>query len=362
MKLPKLTDFNFQNKTVLVRVDFDVPLRQAQGKLLVEDESRIKAVLPTIEYLLKNQARVILLGHLGRPEGKVMEELKMTPVVDKVKELFAAKLHITNPKIALKIQDFPVYILSENLWLLENLRFFSGEEKNDDEFAKSLSLLGDFYVNEAFAASHREHASIVGITKFLPHCAGFNFIKEVENLSKVLGNSQKPLVFIIGGAKPETKLPLVEGLAAKADFVLVGGLLPKFSNIQYQISNIKNVLVAKLAADGLDIDAGSIKKFIEAIQTAGTIVWNGPMGKFEVPEGARGTKETATAIAESSAFKVVGGGDTIAALNKYKLLSKIDFVSLGGGAMLEFLAKGTLPGIQAISNQSSAIRQKYTED
>jgi len=369
IKLPKLQSFDFKKKTVLVRIDSDIPL--IEGK--VGDDTRIKACLPTIEYLLENEAKVILMGHLGRPNGKVVEELSLKPVVEKLKELLGAKVQrYKGAKVQLKVQDFPVYILDKNLWLLENLRFYSGEESNSLDFAKNLSLLGDFYVNEAFAASHRGHASIVGVPKLLPHCAGFNFIKEVENLSKVLENPKRPVVFIIGGAKPETKLTLVGDLVSKSDFILIGGLLP----LSYQSSasssqgipseyshQPKNVVIANLTEDKLDIDGNSIEKFKEIILNAKTIVWNGPMGKFEVGEmGEKGTRGIAEAIAESKAFKVVGGGDTIVALNKFKLLSKIDFTSLGGGAMLEFLAKSTLPGIQAISNQSSAIRQKYTED
>lgn len=346
---PKLQDFNFQNKTVLVRVDVDVPLREVQrGKgaevqRVVEDDTRMKACLPTVEHLLDQKTKVILIGHLGRPNGKVVEELSLKPVAEKLKELLSAKRKVQSSKLQLKVQNFPVYILDENLWLLENLRFYPGEEKNDAEFAKNLSLLGDFYVNEAFAVSHREHASIVGVPKFLPHCAGLNFFNEVENLSKVLENPKRPVVFIIGGAKPETKLPMVAEFAKEADWVLVGGLLPNFK--------LGNVAWGDLTEDGCDINQETITRFVEIIQKAGTIVWNGPMGKFEVPEGSNGTKEIAEAIASSKAFKIVGGGDTIAALNKYKLLPKMDFVSLGGGAMLEFLASGSLPGIGAIKQR-----------
>ena len=341
MKLPKLNNLDFKRKTVLVRLDLDIP---------AEDDFRLKAELPTIEFLLNQKAKIILMGHLGRPEGRVVEKLSLKPIALRIGKLLDLKFKIENLKNTFKIEDFLAFGLSEKLLLLENLRFYPGEEENDLNFAKKLAKLGDFYVNEAFAASHREHASIVGIPKFLPHCAGFHFAKEVENLSKVLENPQKPVVFVIGGAKQETKLPLVAEFAKKTDRVLVGGLLPTSSKFKVQSSKFKNIIWGKLTKDGLDIDENSIKKFKDIIKAAGTIVWNGPMGKFEVLEGIRGTRETAEAIAESLAFKVVGGGDTIAALNKFGLLSKMDFVSTGGGAMLEFLAKGNLPGIQAIVN------------
>ncbi len=307
MKLPQLSDFNFQGKRVLVRGDLDVPLRDGA----VTDDTRIRECLPTIKYLLEHGASVILMGHLDRPEGRVVEKLKMAPVQEKLTELLG----------------------SSNFTLRENLRFNPGEENNDPEFAKELASQGDFYVNEAFAASHRAHASVVGVPQLLPHCAGLHFVKEVENLSKVIENPQKPLVFVIGGAKPETKMPLVEEFKKKTDFVLVGGKLAASND---------------LAKDGLDINSEAIQRFLEIIKTARTIVWNGPMGKYEDEKWQEGTRKIAVAIAQSPGFKVVGGGDTIAALTKFGLLVKMDYVSTGGGAMLEFLAKGTLPGIDAL--------------
>jgi phosphoglycerate kinase len=339
INLPKLQDFNFKGKKVLVRLDLDIP---------AEDDFRLRAELPTIEFLLNQKARIILLGHLDRPKGKVVEKLSLRSVAQKLGELFSSKFKVKSTKLQFKVQNFEAFQILENLILLENLRFYPGEEKNDLEFAKKLASFGVFYVNEAFAASHREHASIVGIPKILPHCAGFNFTKEVENLSKVLENPQRPVVFVVGGAKPETKLPLVAEFAKKTDWVLVGGLLPTSSKFKVQSSKFKNIIWGKLTKDGLDIDENSIKKFKDIIKTARTVVWNGPMGKFEEKKWEEGTRKVAEAIAQSSAFKVVGGGDTVAALNKFGLLSKMDFVSTGGGAMLEFLAKGRLPGIEAL--------------
>ena len=311
MILPQLKDFNFYGKKVLVRCDFD--------------GARLEENLPAVKYLLDNGAKkIILMGHLGRPEGRVVEDLKLAPVEKRFRELLDSK----------------------NIIFLENLRFDKREEENDAGFAKELAGLGDFYVNEAFASSHRQHASIVGIQKFLPHCAGFHFASEVENLSKILENPKRPLVFVIGGDKLETKLPLVVELAHFANSVLVGGALT-------QNMNINNVLFAKPTDDGFDISDDSIMKFGEIIKKAGTVVWNGPMGKFEDEKWEMGTRKIAEAIAGCGGFRVVGGGDTISALKKFNLIDKMDYVSTGGGAMLEFLAKGTLPGIEALENNKN---------
>lgn len=324
MDIPVLNDFDFQGKKVLVRVDLDVPIEN--GKVV--DDSRIVECLPTISYLLEHKAKVILLGHIGRPKGKIVEELKMTPVRQRLIELLGEK----------------------NFTLLENLRFDPREESNDLEFVKELAGLGDFYVNESFATSHRSHASIVGIPKFLPHCTGLHFASEVENLSKVLENPKKPVVFVIGGAKPETKLPYIADFARMADAVLVGGTLAQKSKIKDQNlnQNSKIVIFADLTSNGFDINEESIERFVEIIKNAGTVVWNGPMGKYEGPEGEEGTRRVGEAIANSTAFKVVGGGDTIAALKKFNLIAKMNYVSTAGGAMLEFLSKGSLLGIDVL--------------
>jgi phosphoglycerate kinase len=312
MRLPLLFDFNFESKKVLVRCDFD--------------GGRLEENLPTVKYLLDNGAReVILMGHLGRPEGKVVENLRMASIEEKFCHL----------------------VPSEKIVFLENLRFDKREEENDEEFAKELASRGDFYVNEAFAVSHRQHASIVGVPKLLPHCAGLHFASEVENLSKVLENPERPLVFVIGGAKPETKMAYVESFASKADAVLIGGTLVKEKD---KIKNRPTMDFADLNDNGLDINKDSIERFCDLIMGAGTVVWNGPMGKYEVPQGAEGTKRIAEQITKIRGLKIVGGGDTISALKKFGLLDNMDYVSTGGGAMLEFLAKGTLPGIKALTD------------
>lgn len=402
MKLPSLRTFHLKSKRVLVRVDVDIPLENGQ----VADDTRLRECLPTIEYLLKQGAKVILLGHLGRPEGKINPEFSLKPVAEKLGELLCCRFKESN------LGGFGGYEGFEGdgeIFILENLRFYPGEESNDPQFAKSLAGLGDFYVNEAFASSHREHASIVGVPKLLPHAAGYHFQKEVENLSKVIENPRKPLVVIIGGAKVETKLSIIKGLFDKADIFLLGGVVantfmaadkihpkkvgrskidenflneaktilslqqgkrtvfPNFGEI-WRIKLPPDVIIADEEGNGLetvyisgkegeafgqnkmilDIGPETAKLYEKIINLAGTVIWNGPMGKVEGKEGQEGTRRIGEAIANSTAFKVVGGGDTVAALKKFGLLAKMDYVSTGGGAMLEFLAKGTLPGIDAL--------------
>jgi len=341
MNLPLLSDFNFQGKKVLVRCDFDVPVENG----IIVDDSRIKECLPTIQYLLEqNASEVILLGHLGRPEGKAVEEFSLKPVAERLNKLLNLQFQVSN----FQLGNFSAFKIKVNVYLLENLRFDKGEEENDEGFARELAGLGDFYVNEAFAVSHREHASIVGVPKFLPHCTGLHFTSEVENLSRVLEKPEKPLVFVIGGAKPETKLVYIEDFSRIVNTVLAGGILVRERD---RVRVRENIIFANLTDDGFDINEESIKEFADIIKNAGTIVWNGPMGKYEVPEGQEGTRRVGEAIANSFAFKVVGGGDTITALKKFNLIDKMDYVSTGGGAMLEFLAKGTLPGIKVLINK-----------
>lgn len=355
MNLPKLDNFDFKGKKVLVRCDLDVPLKNG----VVADDARLRECLPTINYLLgQGVEKVVLMGHLGRPlrqvytgrgqdaqsklGGKVVEEFSLKPVADKLRDLLGLE------KLG-EFGDSGGFEIAKNIFLLENLRFDPREESNDEGFAKELAGLGDFYVNEAFAVSHREHASIVGVPKFLPHCAGIHFASEVENLSKVLENPKKPVVFVIGGAKPETKLPYIADFARVADWVLVGGLLVRDRERDRDRDRVRdNIIYADLIGNGLDISQESIRQFEEIIKSAGTVVWNGPLGKYEDEKWEAGTKRIGESIANSTAFKVAGGGDTIAALKKFGLLDKIDYVSTGGGAMLEFLAKGILPGIEAL--------------
>ncbi|OGY21286.1 MAG: hypothetical protein A2113_00130 [Candidatus Woykebacteria bacterium GWA1_44_8] len=320
-----------ENQKVLLRVDFDIPVKNGQ----VLDETRIKAALPSIQFLLEKEARLILLAHLDRPKG-VDKKFSLRPLVDLLERLLEQKVTFIENLAANKVGQ---------LNLFENLRFWPGEEANDENFSRSLAALGQFYVNDAFAASHRPHASIVGIPKLLPSFAGLKLEQEIKELSRVLENPKRPLVAIIGGAKIETKLPAINNLAKIADKVLVGG------RVMFEISQndlAQNVIVAADHVETRDIGPGAIKAFEGIIAGASIIVWNGPMGVFEENKYESGTKAIAQAVAGSKAYSIVGGGDTIAALNKFGLLAKISYVSTGGGAMLEFLGGKKLPGLEAL--------------
>jgi len=334
--LPSVKDLPVKQKTVLLRTNYDVPLKKVQS-FEVADDTRIVESLPTINYLLGQQAKVIIISHLGRPEGRVVPELSLKPV-EKVLTLL---LNCNKQSLFLEARN--------KVRLLENLRFDPREEKNEESLAKELANLGDFYVNDAFACAHRQHASIVGIPKFLPAAFGFDFIRETEVLDKVRNNPRRPVTVILGGAKGD-KLEVVDKLLNWADYLLIGG---KLSTL---ISNSEKIFIADLNPEGKDITLESTERFKKIIAQAGTIIWAGPMGVFEDSHYEAGTKAVAEAVVESGAYTVVGGGDTEAALTKFGLTDKVDylvkqqtmFISSGGGAMLEFLAQGTLPGIEAI--------------
>jgi len=352
MRLPSVKDLSVANKKVLLRTNYDVPLlRQPadQGKLLVADATRIEESLPTINYLLSQKAKVIIVSHLGRPGGKIVLELSLRSVAEEISNFqfsISNKFSISN----FQTGEFKGWKLDEQVVLLENLRFYPEEEANDLEFAKKLASLGDFYVNDAFACSHRKHASVVGIPKFLPvsrRAFGFDFLEEVKALTKIKDNPRRPVVVILGGVK-KNKIEAAKKLVFWADHILVGGKLVEYDGIPNLIKHPK--IDADLIKDGQDITMETVKKFKKIIAKAGTVVWAGPMGNFYDKKHERGTREIAEAIVKSGAFSVVGGGDTEAALTKFGLDKKIDFISSGGGAMLAFLAEGTLPGIEAIKN------------
>ena len=319
-----LKDFDVCEKRVLVRADFNVPLSE-QGEIL--DDFRIKETLPTIKYLIKRGAKVILMAHLDNPGGKFVKELQLKPISERLTEL-----------------------LGEKVDLLENLRFNPGEESNDESFAKELAQKGDIYINDAFGACHRDHASIVGVPKFLPSGAGFLLEREVTCLTKLKTNPEKPLVAIIGGAKVETKVRVINKISEKADFVLISGLIGK--GIIGQKMTLKHpkkiVFPVDETGGGKDIGPETIKLFKEKISQAKTIFWNGPLGKIEDEEFTLGTKEIAEAIAQSNAFSVAGGGETVEFITKLGLVKKFSHVSTGGGAMLAFLSGEKLPGLQAL--------------
>jgi len=332
-------------KKVLLRIDSDVDIKDN----VILDDSRLVASLPTIEYLERNAGIVYIVGHLGRPEG-VDEAYTMRPVAQWLSQ------RIQGAKVAkTTVSSFDGWHVTDSLILLENIRFFEGEEKNDLDLAKKLASLADIYVNDAFAVSHRAHASIVGVAQLLPSYAGLHLEKEIAELSKILEDPKRPMAVVIGGAKIETKLPMVSKMHKIADFVLVGGEVADHVKelvvVQHEeLEGHKSILlVADLQADGLDITNKSAENFIEVLDTVSTIVWNGPLGMTgKDPEPEESTKKLAQAIAATSAYKIVGGGDTLSYLRRVGLLGKFNFVSMGGGAMLEFLSGKKLPGIEVL--------------
>lgn len=355
MKLPLLKNADVNSKTVFLRADLNVPLTEhetsnTKNEIKILDDTRLIAVLPTIEYLLKNGAKVILASHLGRPVG-TDKSLSLTPVA----RWFSIKYKTLSNKYA-KIGEFDGWEITLKLFLLENLRFHDGEEKNDLAFSKRLAHLADLYINDAFAMSHRCHASIVGITHFLPHFAGFQLEKEIENLSRAIDHPKRPLVVVIGGKKIETKLPIVSKMHKIADYVLVGGKIAEESLIFLQLRHKKTVgkksvlVVADLTPDGSGITEKSLSNFLDIISLSKTVIWNGSMGIIaENEDQFQATRKIAEAIIKSKAFSVVGGGDTVEFLNRVKLIDKFSFVSTGGGAMLAFLSGEKLPGLEALT-------------
>jgi phosphoglycerate kinase len=342
-----LKDFNFKEKRVLVRCDFDVPLSE-KGEIL--DDFRIREALPTIQYLINSKAKVILISHTGRPGGKTVESLKLTPVQEKLTEYLGIPVNKSPDCIGPQTEKLIKEMQSGEVLLLENIRFYKEEEENDEDFSKKLAKLGDIYINNAFANSHRGHASMTGVPKYLPSAAGLTLTKEVEILSGLIKNSNRPLVAIIGGKKIEiTKLNLINKFSEIGDWVLIGdlvkneikekGILLKYpQKIMEPIGDVK----AK------DISFKTIALFKEKISLAKTVFWNGPLGLIEKEEFSRGSKEIAQAVIKSRAFSVIGGGDTIGFINKLGLIDKFSYVSTGGGAMMAFLSGEKLPGIEAL--------------
>jgi phosphoglycerate kinase len=353
-----LKDFNFENKRVLVRCDLNVPLskegpacnamRSIAGREVLDD-FRIKLSLPTINYLMERKAKIVLMSHLGRPEGRVVESLKMDPIQNKLMEYLDVSVTKAPDCLGLEIENWTKEMIPGEILLLENLRFHKEEELNDKNFALGLSKLGDIYINDAFGVSHREHASVFSLPDFLPAGAGLLLQREIEELSNLIENPQKPLIGIMAGAKAETKIKAINKIAKVADWILIGGLLDK----EITKKNIKLEFPEKIIKpidedkDGLDIGLKTIQLFKEKISKAKTVFWNGPFGKTE--EGfTKGSEEIARAIIASGAYSIIGGGETIEFVNRIGLLEKFNYISSGGGAMLEFLGGKDLPGIKVL--------------
>lgn len=381
-----LRDVTVRNATVLLRVDYNVPVDKTSG--LVTDTARIEETKPTITYLREQGAKIVLLAHFGRPKGKVNEALRFKTIVPTISQVLGVPVGYCAAAIGAEAKAAVTKMSAGDVLLLENIRFYPGEESNDPEFAKQVAELGDVYVNDAFGAAHRAHASTAGVAALLPHAAGLLMQREVEELTKVLTAPTAPVVAIIGGAKISTKIALIRNLLPKVDYMLLGGALANTlllaqnhkvgkslveidlaDTVKDLLSNkLKlpvDVVVAKAVADNipkrvvslgevepddyiLDIGPDTAKVYEDCIKKAKTVIWNGPMGVFEFEAFAMGTYHVAKAVANSGAYSVLGGGETVSAVSKNGLEDKISFISTGGGAMLEFLEGKTLPGVAAL--------------
>lgn len=352
MDTPNISSLALKDKTVLIRGDLDFDFGDKKNP-------RLSAVKEILKYVLeKGKGKVVLLGHKGRPKGEFVKSLSLMPMTDYFRDEFDQDILFLSYDIFPSFSHTDFENANKRLYLVENLRFWPGEQKNEEAFSKKIVENFDpqVFVNEAFAVSHRTHASINALPKLLKKNGinavfGLRFSQEIKNLSKVFRGAKKPVVIIIGGKK-EDKLDYLSDLQKKADKLLIGGRLPDYiemGNIKTISLDKKKLIMAHLIPDKEDITVRSIEKFEEEIKKAGTIVFAGPMGKFEDAGHQLGTKRILAAIASASAFKIAGGGDSEQALEILGAKDSFDWISVGGGAMLEFLAKETLPGIQAIA-------------
>lgn len=393
----KLTikDIDVKGKRVFVRVDFNVPVDD-NGE--ITDDRRIRAALPTIEYLSKQGAKVILASHFGRPKGAPNPKYRMDGIAKRLENLSGKKVTKVDDCVGDEVKARVAQMKEGDILLLENLRFYKGEEANDPEFSKKLAELGDVYVNDAFGAAHRAHASTAGVAEYLkPAAAGFLMEKELSIMGQAITSPERPFIAILGGAKVVDKLGVITNLLEKVDTLLIGGgmaytflkakgleigkslldeeriefardmmakaqakgvklLLPKDVTVTDDFKNPtmhKVVNVDSIPADlqGVDIGPETVKEFSAAIKAAKTVIWNGPMGVFEVPEFAVGTKAIAGALAESGATTIVGGGDSAAAVEQLGFADKMTHISTGGGASLEFLEGKELPGVAVLTDK-----------
>jgi len=387
-----LGEKDLAGKRVLVRVDFNVPMDKEKK---ITDDTRIRESLPTIKYLSEKGAKVILVSHLGRPDG-ITEDLRLDPIAKRLEELMKKKIVKLNDSIGEEVEQAISKMNNGNVILLENIRFYKEEEANDEQFARKLAELADIYVNDAFGTAHRAHASTAGVAQFLPAYAGFLIQKELDVMGKALTDPKRPFVAIIGGAKISTKIAVLKNLLNKVDtLIIAGGMLYTFLKAKgleigkslvedksidqakvflaqaeasrAKVIFAKDVVVASemsdkattkvvkvenIPADMMGVDTGpeSIKIIKEEIKNAGTVVWNGPVGVFEIPKFAKGTNEVAKALANSKAVSIIGGGDSAAAVEAAGVANKITHISTGGGASLEFLEGKELPGIAALQD------------
>ena len=342
-------DINVKGKRVLVRCDFNVPLQD--GK--ITDENRLVAALPTIKKLIADGGKVILCSHLGKPKGEPKPELSLAPVAARLTELlgqevkFAADPEVVGPNAKAAVAEMK----DGDVILLENTRYRAEETKNEDNFSKELASLCDVFVNDAFGTAHRAHCSNVGVTKFVDTCVvGYLMQKEIDFLGNAVENPERPFVAILGGAKVSSKISVIERLLDKVDTLIIGG------GMSYTFSKDCNIQVVKRGEipdgwEGMDIGPETEKLFADAVKDAKTVVWNGPMGCFEMPNFAHGTEAVAKALAETDATTIIGGGDSAAAVNILGYGDKMTHISTGGGASLEFLEGKELPGVAAANDK-----------
>jgi phosphoglycerate kinase len=403
--MAKLTvrDLDVRDKRVLVRVDFNVPLEERNGEMVITDDTRIRESLPTIDYLREQGAKTILMSHLGRPKGKSTPKYSLRPVGVKLHDLIDHPVVFSHDCIGADAEKIVASLNAGDVALLENVRFYAGEEANDPMFAESLSKLGELYVNDAFGAAHRAHASTAGITKFVSKSAmGFLMEKELKYLEGELEKPEKPFLVILGGAKVSDKIGVIKALMGKADTILIGGAMAntfwKAQGIPVGKSKVEDdkldlarelIALAKekhvnflLPVDALetqeirasaptkntgrvtpkhgiddgwlavDIGHATIALFTEEVAKAKTILWNGPMGVFEIPDFADGTFAVADALARSNATTIIGGGDSVTAVRQAGVADKMTFISTGGGASLELLEGQELPGVAVLTDKA----------
>ena len=390
MELHTVKEADLKGKRVVIRVDFNCPVKNG----VVTDPTRIKAALPTINYILSEGASLVIMTHFGRPKGEKKPEFSLLPVKNEFEKLLGRPVLLAPDVLGKEVEDMVKALKPGEVLMLENVRFYKEEEKNDPEYAKALASYGDVYVNDAFGTAHRAHASTEGVSHYLPSYAGFLIEKEVKYMAPLLENPEHPFVAIIGGSKVSSKITVLESLAKTCDKIVIGGgMAYTFLKVQghkigkslveddfletassfLEKAKEKNVevilpvdhIAAKEFAEtaepvavdsvdipddlmGMDIGPKTVKLITDALKDAKNVVWNGPMGVFEFAQFAKGTEMIAKALADSDAVSVVGGGDSVAAINKFGLADKISHVSTGGGASLEFLEGKTLPGIKAL--------------
>ncbi|WP_409295388.1 phosphoglycerate kinase [Peribacillus sp. SCS-26] len=394
MNKKSIKDIDVKGKRVFCRVDFNVPMQNGE----VTDDTRIRAALPTIQYLREQGAKVILASHLGRPKGQAVEELRLNPVAGRLSELLDVQVKKTDEAYGDSVKEEISSMSEGDVLLLENVRFYPGEEKNDPELAKAFAELADVYVNDAFGAAHRAHASTEGIAKNIPAVAGLLMQKELDVLGKALSNPDRPFTAIVGGAKVKDKIGVIENLLDKVDNLIIGGGLAytfiksqgheigkslleedkidlaksfiekaKEKNVNFYMpedviiaddfsedANTREVSITEIPSDweALDIGPKTRATYAEVIKNSKLVIWNGPMGVFELNVFANGTRAVAEALAEADGvFSVIGGGDSAAAVEKFGLAEKMSHISTGGGASLEFMEGKELPGVTALNDK-----------